>query len=494
VNKPPVAVWTDGGPPFEPAQGISIKGLVKSFADNQVLKGIDLDFRPGQITGLMGANGAGKSTLIKILDGIYSLDDGTIKVGGTQVRSLANRPDVGFIHQDLGLIDQLSVSDNLRLGGPPVRRARVLLDREAERRSAAAAIERLGLTCPVDALVRSLSPGEKTLVAAARVLDRGVRTLFVDEATSTLPPADAKRVIGALSAAARGGACIVMVTHKLAEILDSTDRVIVLVDGVVAEDAETQNLDREALVKMLLAHDVAGRDSETRSNRVAEPLLRLQDVTTDRVGSLDLSIFPGEVLGLTGRPGSGLHDIAFLAAGYVKPSKGKLVTSGPVRPALVPPHRETQGGFLDLDVLCNMSIASIRRYTRRIGLIHRDRERLSVGAMSARLSVRPADPSTPYGVLSGGNKQKVVTGRALLQEPNLVVLCEPTRGVDVGTRADIYALIRDVAASGAAVLITTSDAEDLFTVCDRIGVVEAGRVPPPQRLEELSVSQIEELV
>ena len=223
-------------------------------------------------------------------------------------------------------------------------------------------------------------------------------------------------------------------------------------------------------------------------------MLRFTDVTTDRVGPLDLSVYPGEILGLTGRPGSGLHDIAFLAAGYVKPSKGKLVTSGPVRPGFVPPHRETQGGFLDLDVLCNMSITSIRRYTRRIGLINRERERSSVGTMIARLSVRPANPSTQYGVLSGGNKQKVVIGRALLQEPNLVVLCEPTRGVDVGTRADIYALIRDVAASGAAVLITTSDAEDLFAVCDRIGVIEAGRVPPPQRPEELSASQIEELV
>ena len=494
MNEPPVATATDASSPAGLAQGISIKGLVKSFAGNQVLKGIDLDFRPGQITGLMGANGAGKSTLIKILDGIYSADGGTIKAGGTRVRSLADRPDVGFIHQDLGLIDELSVSDNLRLGGPSARRGGVLLDRAAERRSAVAAIERVGLTCPVNVLVGSLSPGEKTLVAAARVLDRGVTTLFVDEATSTLPPADAKRVIGALSTAARAGACIVMVTHKLAEILGSTDRVVVLVDGVVAEDAETQDLDREALVKMLLTHDVAARDVQPPANHPLEPLLRFTEVTADRVGPLDLSIYPGEVLGLTGRPGSGLHDVAFLAAGYLQPSKGKLIKSGPVRPALVPPHRETQGGFLDLDVLCNMSIASIRRYTRRIGLIHRDRERSSVKEMSARLTVRPADPATLYGVLSGGNKQKVVIGRALLQEPNLVVLCEPTRGVDVGTRADIYALIRDVAASGAAVLITTSDAEDLFAVCDRIGVVEAGRVPPPQRLEELSVSQIEELV
>ncbi|MCW2830748.1 MAG: hypothetical protein JWP31_1440 [Aeromicrobium sp.] len=482
-----------GVPVSETAQRLTIRGLVKSFSGNRVLKGIDLDFAPGQITGLMGANGAGKSTLIKILDGIYAADSGTIEMGGSRVKSLADRPDVGFIHQDLGLIHELSVSDNLQLGGLPARRGGLFLDKQEERRRAAAAIERVGLTCSVDTELGSLSAGEQTLVAVARVLDRGVTTLFVDESTSTLPPAHAKRVISALTAAARDGACIVMVTHKLAEILDSTDRVVVLIDGVVAEDAETHDLDRKGLVQMLLAHDAAARDV-VASPGPKQSLLEFRGVTTDHVGPVDLTINAGEVLGLTGRPGSGLHDISFLAAGYTQPSLGAIVSSGPVRASLVPPHRETQGGFLDLDVATNMSLASLNRYTRRTGLIDGNRERTSVEAMAARLVVNPPDTSTLYGVLSGGNKQKVVIGRALLREPNLVVMCEPTRGVDVGTRAEIYALIREVAESGAAVLITTSDAEDLFAVCDRIGVVDAGQVAPPRRLDELTQSQIEELV
>jgi ribose transport system ATP-binding protein len=481
-------------PTFQKAQGLKIRGLVKSFSGNRVLKGIDLDFRPGQVTGLMGANGAGKSTLIKILDGIYTADGGSIEIGGARVKSLADRPDVGFIHQDLGLIHELSVSDNLRLGGLSACRGGVFLDKHEERRRAAAAIERVGLTCPVDILLGSLSAGEQTLVAVARVLSRGVTTLFVDESTSTLPPAHAKRVISALTAAAREGACIVMVTHKLAEILHSTDRVVVLIDGVVAEDAETQNLDRARLVQMLVAHDVAAREVVTDSALPKKALLEFHGVKTDQLGPLDLSINAGEVLGLTGRPGSGLHDIAFLAAGYTQPTHGEVVASDTVRASLVPPHRETQGGFLDLDVATNMSLASLKRYTRRSGLIDRSRERESVESMASRLAVNPSDTSTPYGVLSGGNKQKVVIGRALLREPNLVVLCEPTRGVDVGTRAEIYALIREVAEAGAAVLVTTSDAEDLFAVCDRIGVVDAGQVARPKRLDELTPSQIEELV
>jgi ribose transport system ATP-binding protein len=476
------------------AEALKIRGLVKGFAGNRVLKGIDLDFRAGQITGLMGANGAGKSTLIKILDGIYNADGGTIEMGNTRVKSLADRPDVGFIHQDLGLIQELSVSDNLCLGGLSAGRAGIFLNKQAERRRATAAIERVGLTCSVDAVLGSLSAGEQTLVAVARVLDRGVTTLFVDESTSTLPPAHAKRVISALTAAARAGACVVMVTHKLAEILDSTDRVVVLIDGVVAEDAETNRLDRARLVQMLLAHDVAAREVVTSSVSSQRPLLEFRGVKTEHVGPLNLDINAGEVIGLTGRPGSGLHDIAFLAAGFLRPDHGQISASGAVRASLVPPHRESQGGFLDLDVATNMSMASLKRYTRSSGLIDAAREREAVGAMASRLVVNPPDTSTSYGVLSGGNKQKVIIGRALLRDPNLVVMCEPTRGVDVGTRAEIYALIREVAEAGAAVLVTTSDAEDLFAVCDRIGVVDAGQVATPRRLDDLTQSQIEELV
>jgi ribose transport system ATP-binding protein len=473
------------------ANEITIRNLEKSFAGNRVLRGIDLTFRPGEVTGLMGANGAGKSTLIKILDGIYTADAGTVDVDGRPVPSLADLPEVGFIHQDLGLIDALPVTDNLRLGGASALRAGVFIRRDEERKRARVALDRVGLSCSVDALVGELSPGEKTLVAVARVLDRGVTTLFVDESTSTLPPAHAKRVTTALAQAARNGACIVIVTHKLAEILDCTDRVVVLIDGVVAEDARTSDLNREALVNLLVAHDTAARDESPPSTGPA--LLTFEDVAAERVGPINLTLRAGEILGLTGRPGSGLHDIALLASGFLKPTSGRIIAHGDLRTAFVPPHRESQGGFLDLDVRTNMSIASLKRYVRG-GLIRRQSEARDVAEMATQLDVRPSDSSVQFGSLSGGNKQKVVFGRALLKAPNLVVLCEPTRGVDIGTRADIYALIHKIATGGAAVLIATSDAEDLFAVCMRIGIVDDGQISTPKTLNELSLSQIEEMV
>ncbi|MCQ4150580.1 ATP-binding cassette domain-containing protein [Rhodococcus qingshengii] len=476
-----------------PGAGIRIQNLNKSFGANHVLKGIDLEFLPGQISGLMGANGAGKSTLIKILDGIYSADGGEIYVGSDKVRSLSGRTDVGFIHQDLGLVEDLSVADNLRLGRDPIRRAGVLIDRQAERRSAEIAIARVGLRCTVDAPLNTLSPGEKALVAVARVLDRGVTTLFVDESTSTLPPADAAMVISALTATARAGATVVMVTHKLSEILDATDRVVVLIDGVVAEDAKTADLDRAALVRMLLSHDRAGRTRQPFDGSKSDAVMTFDSVEAPNVGPLNLVLHAGEVIGLTGRPGSGLHEIAFLAARSMTPSKGKISTRPGTRTALVPPHRESQGGFPDLDIMTNMTIASLETFST-VGILHSTRERRSADWMVQRLSVNPPDAGAAYGVLSGGNKQKVIFGRALLRSPDVVILCEPTRGVDVGTRADIYALIDEIARAGATVLITTSDAEDLFAVCDRIGIVDRGIIEEPRPASELKMADLEEIV
>ncbi|MCU1676289.1 MAG: Sugar transporter ATP-binding protein, partial [Frankiales bacterium] len=208
---------------------IVISGLRKSFGPNEVLGGIDLTIRSGEFVGLMGPNGAGKSTLIKILGGVYTRTSGDITYAGAPVRSLAERPEVGFIHQDLGLIDDLSIVDNLRLGEAPMRRVGPVLDGGRERRSAEAALQTVRLDRPVTTLVGELAPGEKTLVAVARLLSRGARVLFIDETTSTLPPQDANRLITTLrDTVASQGATVIMVSHKLSEILDATERIVVL--------------------------------------------------------------------------------------------------------------------------------------------------------------------------------------------------------------------------------------------------------------------------
>ncbi|MCW3013257.1 MAG: sugar transporter ATP-binding protein [Solirubrobacterales bacterium] len=474
---------------------IVISGLRKSFGPNEVLGGIDLTIRSGEFVGLMGPNGAGKSTLIKILGGVYTRTSGDITYAGAPVRSLAERPEVGFIHQDLGLIDDLSIVDNLRLGEAPMRRLGPVLDGGRERRSAEAALQTVRLDRPVTTLVGELAPGEKTLVAVARLLSRGARVLFIDETTSTLPPQDANRLITTLrDTVASQGATVIMVSHKLSEILDATERIVVLLDGAIAADVKAAGLDRAQLVEMLVAAErPEGAMVHATATRGPERL-RLEQACGGRAGPVDLALHAGEVVGLTGLAGSGLHDVGYLAYGAIRPRSGRVVRADGMRLALVPPHRESQGGFGDMSVQANLTISSLPDWRSRLRLVRAGAERADTEAMVRRLNVLPADPDAAFATLSGGNKQKVVFGRAVFRKPDVYVLCEPTRGVDVQTREALYDLIRGLRSEGAAVLLISSDSEDLFAVCDRIAVVEQGRLRDFTTIDEITPDALEAFI
>ena len=475
---------------------LTVNGLKKSFGSNRVLHGIDLAFEPGQFIGLMGPNGAGKSTLIKILDGLYTADEGTIKLDDEVVRNLGSRPECGFIHQDLGLIEDMTICENLRLGQAPLKLAGPILNLRRERESAVEAIARVGLDRDVETPVSMLSPGEKTLVAVARTLDRGARILFVDEATSTLPAADSRRLMDALRGTADDGATVIMVSHKLSEILDDTDRVVVLLDGEVSTDEPTASLDREGLVERLVAKEseMAVEDDAADICEPGEELISLVDAWGGRAGPINLTLRGGEITGLTGLPGSGLHDIGFLVHGSMKPTRGKVNVNRKIRRALVPPHRETQGGIPLNSIRENITLSSLDRWRSLARLLALRKEEKDAQTMATELNVVPGDAAGPYGVLSGGNKQKVIFGRVLMREPQVYVLCEPTRGVDIATRSEIYRLIRKLRSKDVAVLVISSDSEDLFSVCDRIGVVDDGTVEELVPAEEMNTQQLEALV
>ncbi len=453
---------------------IVIKGLRKSFGRNEVLHGIDLKIPAGEFVGLMGPNGAGKSTLIKILGGVYSRSAGEITYGGKPVDNLGDLPEVGFIHQDLGLVDDLTIADNLRLGEEPLRRLGILLDRRRERDAARLALTRVELERDPSTLVADLSPAEKALVAIARLLDRGARVLFIDEATSTLPPAEAKRLIDALAHTVSEGATVIMVTHKLSEILDIAQRLVVILDGRLAADEPATDLHRDELVKMLIAHEAQALEDNTKHRAPGEELVWVEDAVAGRAGPINLTLRAGEVVGLTGLPGSGLHDVAFLVHGSTRPRSGRVRLADGVRTALVPPHRESQGGFLEMSVQSNLTVSSLTDWRNGLRFLRGGAERRDCDEMITKLSVHPADADAAFGTLSGGNKQKVVFGRVLFRKPQVYVLCEPTRGVDIGTRREIYRLVHQLSDEGAAVLVVTSDSEDLFAVCDRIAVVDEG--------------------
>jgi ribose transport system ATP-binding protein len=491
-DRPPFAATGAGGDAAGP--DLRIRGLTKSFGSNRVLHGIDLEIAAGEFVGLIGPNGAGKSTLIKILDGVYGGDGGEIAFGGQKVRHLAALRQVAFIHQDLGLIEDMSIAANLRLGERPMRLVGPVLARSRERAAAEEALLRIGLDVPVDTLVSALSPGEKTLVAVARALQRGAQLLFVDEATSTLPAGESARVIAALRHSADAGTTVVMVTHKLSEILEGTERVVLLLDGLIAADMSSADLDRDGLVRLLATREGFDDAGAAEVREYGEPLLVLDDARGGKAGPLQLTLRGGEIIGLTGLPGSGLHDVAYLAAGHMQPTAGRVVRGPGVDVGFVPPHRESQGGFLDLSVAENMTLSSMRRWRAPGGLIKKARERRDVGGMIDALHIKPADPLALFGTLSGGNKQKGIFGRVLLKSPQVYVLCEPTRGIDISTRTEIYRLISNLRDGDAAVLVVSSDAQDLFAVCDRVGVVEDGRIRHTSAVSDLDEQAMEAFV
>lgn len=481
---------------------LRLHGISKTFGSNAALKSIDLNIEVGDFVGLLGPNGAGKSTLVKILGGVYQATGGEIYLNGIKVDSLADHPVIGFVHQDLGLIDDLSVLENLRLGEPPLRSFGPLLSRRAEGRAAEAALASVDLFFPVTTLVRDLSPAEKALVAMARVFARGAKIIFVDEVTSTLPPSDAARVTSTLSRNSEAGVTIIMVTHKLSEALNSTKRIVILIDGRVAVDRSTEGLDHAQLTDLLMNHEAARENAgewkrkETLSpqSTFGEVLLAMRGVHYGVLGPVDLELRGGEIVGVGGLPGSGLHDLGFLAHGTVKPAEGAVELARGSKTAFVPPHRETQGGFEEQSLEENMASSSLHRWSNKIGLLNLRRQHEAANSMIAELSVSPGDRTYRFGALSGGNKQKVIFGRALLSDADVYVLCEPTRGVDVATRREIYSLVREVRDAGNAVLILSSDSEDILSVCDRISVIQNGRLSTPLPVEQITLKELEALL
>jgi ribose transport system ATP-binding protein len=461
---------------------LAMHGICKSFGSSRVLDDVSLELRPGEIVGLMGANGAGKSTLIKILAGVYVADAGEIALDGEAIVSLAGRPEVGIIHQDLGLVDSQSVLDNVRLGAERLSALGPLLHRHAEIRAAERALAAVEMSeISVFETVANLTPGQKALLAIARLLERGARIVVVDETTASLPPKEARWFLARLREAAERGTAVVMVSHKLGEIRDTADRLVLLADGRVTADTPMSELpSEEEIARLLLGEEAEDLIHEAATHRGGDErgatVLRMRAAETGAVGPVDLELRRGEVVGLTGRAGSGLHEVGLMAAGTLRPDRGSVDVEGSPRRALLPPQREVDGTFAQLPSLWNMTLAALGRWRGAARLLRLGGERAAAETMVDRLRIVPPDLDVPLGSLSGGNQQKVLFARAMLQEPDVFVLCEPTRGVDLRTRREIYRLIGGLKREGRALLVVTSDVEDALAVCDRIGTVNDGRV------------------
>jgi ribose transport system ATP-binding protein len=477
---------TEAGAQTESAPAVpcllQMKGVTKRFGGTLALDAVDFSVARGEIHALLGENGAGKSTLIKILAGVYRADEGRITGPDGPQTPGQICPGVAFVHQDLGLVPTASLAENLCIDGYPRRFC--LIDWPTTRKAAAAMLAALDLDLDPDRTVGELTPAERSLAAIARALSRAAQVIVLDEPTAMLPEADVSRVLAALSALRKRGMGIVYVSHRLDEVFRLADSVTVLRDGAVRHVGPVGALAPDALVGHILGRTM-GRQFPPRAPATDRVVLQVTELRSKHAGPVDLVLRAGEVLALAGLRNSGQDTIGRLVAGILPTRGGTIRQDGKeVKTGSVVAATDAGIGFIssrriEESLAPMLTVAeNLAPTARRVGLrwINGRAEAAQARDMVARYDIRPPRPMLPILSLSGGNQQKVVLARWLSAGLKVLVLEEPTVGVDVGARAEIYARLAEASAKGLAVLLVSSDFQEVAGLADRALIFGRGRV------------------
>ncbi|MBD0328810.1 MAG: sugar ABC transporter ATP-binding protein [Thermoleophilia bacterium] len=474
---------------------LAARRLSKRFGSTRALDDVTLEVAPSEVHALLGQNGSGKSTLIKVLSGYHAPDEGAIDVRGRPLplppsADDARRLGISFVHQDLGLVDSLSVLDNLRVGRYETGLGGRIRWRD-ERRRARALLRDFELALDPDVRVGRLAQTEKAIVAIVRALQdleqwAGGGLLVLDEPTASLPEDEVRRLFAAVEHAKERGSSVLFVTHRLDEVLAISDRVSVLRDGRLVATRPTSELDHASLVTLILGREL-GELYPPVEHRPAATVLEVRGLAGSVVRDLSLALREGEVLGLTGLVGAGHDELPYLVSGARRAQAGEVVLRGrslglpsPAEAAaagigFLPGDRQRLAGIPRARVRENVTVAGLTRYRGRFGLDAR-RERRDAAATLERLQVHPRDPERRLAELSGGNQQKALLGRWLQVRPAVLLLDEPTHGVDVGSRQAIFGILEQAAEAGTSILYASAEYDDLAHLCDRVLVFHRGRV------------------
>jgi ribose transport system ATP-binding protein len=480
---------------------LEVAGARKAFGAAVALRGVDLVLEGGEVVALVGENGAGKSTLIKILAGIFPPDSGAIRIDGAAI-AIAGPADamargIAVIHQELMLCDNLSIAANLFLGRDPLRwRALGWIDAGRREAQARRALERVALEVEPEQAVSTLGPAARQLVEIARALDQEATFVVMDEPSSSLDRRDTARLLDLIDELRRRGIGVLYVSHRLEEVVRVADRAVVLRDGAVAGELHRGAIDAGALVRLMIGGDESGSPAPRTGPRDAagRPVLRARELRRSPDSpAVSFDLRAGEILGLFGlvgagrtelletlfglRPGGGSLAIAVGAAvegerPFAPRSAGEAIAAGL---ALVPEDRKSQGLVAELSVGDNLNLAALARRPL-LAWRHRAVERRHAAALCASLDVRPPRPELEVRQLSGGNQQKVVLGKWLAVEPRVLLLDEPTRGVDVGARAEIHRRLLLLASRGVAILVSSAETEEVLALADRVLVLRRGAI------------------
>lgn len=476
----------------EPAASVPVLALAdigKSFGPVRALRQVSLDLVAGEVHALAGENGAGKSTLVKVLAGVYRPDTGTVLLDGVEVAfggpADARDAGVAVIYQEPTLFPDLSVAENIFMGRQPVRRGG-RIDRRAMRRDAAAIFARLNVVLDPGRMARGLSVADQQIVEIAKALSLNARVLVMDEPTAALTNVEADRLFRVMETLRSQGTALLFISHRLEEVFASCQRVTVMRDGRFVMTAPARELDIDTVIRSMI-----GRDLETMFHKTqreaGEVVLEVEHLEREKVfADISFTVRRGEIVALAGLVGAGRTEVARAIFGIDRRTSGSVRLLGRRLPngrpeaamaagiAFVPEDRRQQGLVMDMGIDHNVALASLRRLSSG-GLIARAAERRLAMSWAQRLQLRYGRMRDPVSTLSGGNQQKVVLGKWLARDPSLLIIDEPTRGIDVGTKADVHRIIDDLAAQGLAVLMISSELTEVLGVADRIVVLREGR-------------------
>jgi ABC-type sugar transport system ATPase subunit len=482
---PDADIEGSGSPPVV----LRAEGITKLFEGNRVLDGVDFTCRSGEIHALLGANGAGKSTLIQVITGVYHPDGGTLWLDGEEVRfhnpGEAVRWGVSAVYQELSLVDELDVAQNVFLGREP--RRGLALDRRALYGQCRALFDRYGLDLDPRAATASLSLARRQLVELAKALARDARLVILDEPTAALTASEQELLFKTLADLRASGTAIIYVSHRLEEIFRIADRVTILRDGRLVKSEPIGALTRSQVIEAMVGAGVVAPPRPPAAQRSREstvPVLAVASLAGRKFTDITFDVWPGEILGVSGLIGSGRSSLLRSLFGAERTTAGSVRLNGAplnlssVRRAtragiaLVTDDRKRTGLAVNLAIHQNLNAVHLRS---RFGLLNPRRARSRARDVAKSVTLE-RDTRDPTRVLSGGNQQKVAVGKWLAGRPRVLLCDEPTQGIDVGARADLYRLLRDLAESGVAIIVASSDMDELLSLTDRIVVMAQGRI------------------
>ena len=472
---------------------LQLRNIQKRFLGVHALKGVSLDVHPGEVVALLGENGAGKSTLMKIAGGIEQPDSGEVLVDGARVvvRDVhtATSHGIAFIHQELNLLDNLDVAGNVLLGREPTGWGPLrLVDRRKMHAIVQPYLAQLGLGISADTAVAGLSIAQQQLVEIAKALSLKARVLIMDEPTSSLTLAETSRLHEIVAGLRSDGVGVVYISHRLGEVRAIADRAVVLRDGANVGSLARDELTHDNMVRLMVGRDIAAQ-GHTPCVGGRDDYFRIEGLRTRRYPQQTVSfgVSRGEILGVAGLVGAGRSEVAQAIFGVERPLAGRVLLDGSAieitDPAaairqglfLVPEDRRTAGLVVDFSVRENVTLPALDRYATH-GLVSVAKERVGVSAVCNQLHVKAPSIEIKTANLSGGNQQKVVLAKWLALGPKVLIVDEPTRGIDVGAKAEIYMLLRHLAQAGVAIVMISSDMEEILNMSDRVAVMHDGAI------------------